>query len=400
MDSDRVDSAPPADFVAAGGRALGALGARVGVAYLTGPAVVIALTPPRFPGGQLVALTPLAVAVPALAAACRPRASRQVRAGALAALTLLAVALPACLAETERRVVPLVATWVISSGAASMTLAVSPLVGGAVLVWLDAVAVTVGALAGSPLAVVDLAGPVTTYGVTAVVAVFVRRGFRITETAVVATEAAQVSQQVAQARWAARRRADRVLHDTVLSTLSVLAHGGAGVPADRLRAACRDDAELLRRGLGDGADVQRRAEPTAGGTDDALDTLVRRFAERGLLVRLHRVGSGPPPDPELIDALVPAVRECLGNVARHAGVDAADVVVDSEPTAVNVIVADEGAGFDPAAVPPDRLGLAQSVIGRLAELGGSARVWSTPGQGTSVHLRLPRSAAGPAKAGA
>jgi signal transduction histidine kinase len=55
-----------------------------------------------------------------------------------------------------------------------------------------------------------------------------------------------------------------------------------------------------------------------------------------------------------------------------------------------VFVHDRGSGFDRAAVPPDRRGLAESIEGRLERAGGRATVASAPGQGTEIELRLPR----------
>ena len=60
-----------------------------------------------------------------------------------------------------------------------------------------------------------------------------------------------------------------------------------------------------------------------------------------------------------------------------------------------LLVVDEGRGFDPAAVPEDRLGLRASVQERLAVLGGSVAVWSRPGRGTSVKISIPLPAAKP-----
>jgi signal transduction histidine kinase len=60
-----------------------------------------------------------------------------------------------------------------------------------------------------------------------------------------------------------------------------------------------------------------------------------------------------------------------------------------EPTQVTVFVRDRGAGFDVDAVPVDRLGLRQSVIGRMDRHGGSAMVRSGTG-GTEVQLEMPR----------
>jgi signal transduction histidine kinase len=59
---------------------------------------------------------------------------------------------------------------------------------------------------------------------------------------------------------------------------------------------------------------------------------------------------------------------------------------------VHVFVRDRGVGFDRAAVPGDRHGLADSIEGRMARAGGRAVITSTPGEGTEVELVLPRSA--------
>jgi signal transduction histidine kinase len=60
-------------------------------------------------------------------------------------------------------------------------------------------------------------------------------------------------------------------------------------------------------------------------------------------------------------------------------------------------VRDRGKGFDPAAVPGDRKGVAESIRGRMSRHGGEAIVQSAPGEGTKVTVTMPRAAAGPAK---
>ena len=87
------------------------------------------------------------------------------------------------------------------------------------------------------------------------------------------------------------------------------------------------------------------------------------------------------------------MEQCLINVVRHARVDEAWVSVLVSAHTVSVHVIDEGVGFAPGEVPEDRLGLAESVRGRLERVGGSARVWSGAGTGTSVHLVVPRETA-------
>ena len=105
------------------------------------------------------------------------------------------------------------------------------------------------------------------------------------------------------------------------------------------------------------------------------------------------------PVPAVVTAtLVAAVEEALLNTLRHAGVDRARVTCRAGrrtgdpgggPLSVSVVVQDEGVGFDPAAVPGTRRGLSESVHGRMAAIGGRARVRSRPGRGTRVVLRWP-----------
>jgi signal transduction histidine kinase len=89
-----------------------------------------------------------------------------------------------------------------------------------------------------------------------------------------------------------------------------------------------------------------------------------------------------------VDALVAASREAVVNAAKHAG-GTVQVYVECGDSGVEVFVRDRGQGFDTEAVPEDRLGLRESVLGRMSRVGGSARVRSEPGSGTEVSLALP-----------
>jgi len=81
------------------------------------------------------------------------------------------------------------------------------------------------------------------------------------------------------------------------------------------------------------------------------------------------------------------------NAAKHAEVGEVSLYAEVEPDAVHVFVRDRGIGFDPAAVPDDRHGLVDSVQGRMGRHGGSASLRSAPGEGTEVHLEMPREGA-------
>ena len=94
--------------------------------------------------------------------------------------------------------------------------------------------------------------------------------------------------------------------------------------------------------------------------------------------------------PATVAALVGAIEECLENVRRHAGVEAASLVVEDAPDGFRCVVSDEGRGFDVTAIGRDRLGLSESVRARVADVQGRVIVWSTPGSGTTVILTVPK----------
>jgi signal transduction histidine kinase len=89
---------------------------------------------------------------------------------------------------------------------------------------------------------------------------------------------------------------------------------------------------------------------------------------------------------------VDACGEALTNAAKHSGAARVSLYVEVDAEAVTAYVRDQGVGFDPAAVPEDRRGIADSIRGRLQRHGGTVEVVSAPGNGTEVRLRLPRAA--------
>jgi len=85
-------------------------------------------------------------------------------------------------------------------------------------------------------------------------------------------------------------------------------------------------------------------------------------------------------------------------VRRHCGDSAkAWVLVDDEGAEVSVTIRDDGPGVSPGrlaeAAAEGRLGVTHAICGRIRDLGGSANIDSTPGVGTEVRLRVPRSSA-------
>ncbi|PSK58273.1 hypothetical protein B0E53_06965 [Micromonospora sp. MH33] len=101
----------------------------------------------------------------------------------------------------------------------------------------------------------------------------------------------------------------------------------------------------------------------------------------------------PLPGP-VAGELAAAVGAALDNVTRHAG-GRAWVLIEDEGETVTVSVRDEGPGIPDGrlaeAAAQGRLGVAQSIRGRVADLGGEVRIVSAPGTGTEIELTVPRS---------
>jgi signal transduction histidine kinase len=184
-----------------------------------------------------------------------------------------------------------------------------------------------------------------------------------------------------------RREHDRLLHDTVLATLTALARAGSDDMAEAV-TRCRQDVALIERALGAPGDPP-------GDLLSELGAVVADMRARGLNIHVEAGdGEAPTVPAPVARALSNAAREALSNVAAHAGTREAWVQVRIEapeegtrgPRRLEVIVRDEGAGFDLARVDRSRLGLRRSVMERTADSGGQATIWSAPGQGTVVRL--------------
>ena len=221
-------------------------------------------------------------------------------------------------------------------------------------------------------------------------------------------------QYVVLSRNIERREHERLLHDTVLNTLTAIGRGAGGPAA--VVARCRQDIALLEHVLTASGDPADPAAPGGASVVADVEAVVGEMRARGLRVHLEAAGadlpapgipapgtSAPPtpapPTPAgagipapAAGAIVYATREALANVAAHAGTDEAWVSVTLAAGALRVTVRDAGTGFDPARVDPARLGLRRSITERVTDWGGGASVRSAPGQGTLVSMSWPGTA--------
>lgn len=190
-------------------------------------------------------------------------------------------------------------------------------------------------------------------------------------------------QNLAQAREDERQRVAAHLHDSVLQTLS-LVQRQARDPVAVARLA-RQQERALRAWMA--GQPEARPDTIAG----ALHTMVEEVEdEESADIEITVLGDRP------LDveggSLVAAAREALRNAARHASRSTIVVFAEVGATVAEVYVRDEGSGFEVAQVPPERRGVRDAIIGRMAGIGGEARIDSVRGEGTEVALRLPKGA--------
>jgi signal transduction histidine kinase len=211
----------------------------------------------------------------------------------------------------------------------------------------------------------------------------VRGGARQADAVVAAGLETERQIRAEEARRADEREQHRQLHDTVLSTLTMVAAGAFAGPSPALTAQAVRDLRVLQGLEGSPAAANGRAPLT-----DLSPKLKRAAAGPGdLAVRLE-LAPVTLPSP-VADQLAACVGEALRNVERHAGTGQAEVTVTGGEGWAVVTVTDRGRGFDPAATPPSRRGIRESITGRMQAAGGKAAVASRPGAGTTVTVSWP-----------
>ncbi|ATL29899.1 ATP-binding protein [Streptomyces formicae] len=180
------------------------------------------------------------------------------------------------------------------------------------------------------------------------------------------------------------------VHDSVLHTLTLIQRNAES--ASEVRRLARAQERDLRAWL-------YNPEGTGKDEDEEPDTLaeaVRQSAaevedKHGVPIEVVVVGDCPLD--ERLTAQMQAAREAMVNAAKYGGEGGAvQVFAEVEGETVFVSVRDRGPGFDLDSVPDDRMGVRESIIGRMQRNGGTARLRAVPGGGTEVELEMERTA--------
>ena len=172
------------------------------------------------------------------------------------------------------------------------------------------------------------------------------------------------------------------LHDSVLQTLTLM-QKRASDPREVAALARRQERELRDWLAGGGP----------RGMDASFASALRAATEQvedDHRVAVELVVVGDRDLDERGEAVLGAAREALVNAARHAG-DPGPIRVyaEADSAGLEVFIRDRGVGFDKAAIPPDRRGVRESILGRMQRADGRAEIRSSVGGGTEIALTIP-----------
>lgn len=182
-----------------------------------------------------------------------------------------------------------------------------------------------------------------------------------------------------------------LMHDSVLHTLTLIQRSSAD-SAEVARLARAQEREL-RTWLYDGGPRPGSA-PAPERFVQAVKAAVAEVEDRhGVQIEVVTVGDAPLDD--RLRACVAATREAAVNAAKYAkGAPItvyAEVEIQGGKThSAEVFVRDRGPGFDLDTVATDRMGIRESIIGRMKRYGGRANIRTAPGEGTEVRIEWRR----------
>ena len=192
---------------------------------------------------------------------------------------------------------------------------------------------------------------------------------------------------------AERARLARAVHDGVLQVLALVQRRGAelGGEAATLGRLAGEQEVALRSVI---RQQDSLTEPAGGGVTDLAAALERCGAGRSLRVSVATPGTSVLTPTRVAHELLAVVGACLDNVETHVGRTARAWVLLEELTGSTVVsVRDEGPGIPDGrlgqAAAAGRLGVAESIRGRIADLGGTASL-TTGSFGTEWEFAVPR----------
>jgi signal transduction histidine kinase len=236
--------------------------------------------------------------------------------------------------------------------------------------------------------VTDLAWGLFVAAVPFVIAIFAIETGRLRDKAQERASRRAEAAAAEQSRRRERSKLDAITHDRIMSIMWAASHEGTSAEIQTQALATLAQLDALQAD----DELQRAVSPV-----ELISEAESAAAIVDPDVQVHNTATIEPSTTYPLDAvhaIVSAMSEALHNSVRHAGSDASRSVLFTMVTdSLTAEIRDDGVGFDQDHVPPDRLGIALSVRGRMEQIaGGSATITSAPGDGTRVILnwrRLP-----------
>ena len=169
------------------------------------------------------------------------------------------------------------------------------------------------------------------------------------------------------------------LHDGVLQTLALI------------QLHSEDPATVFTLARGQERELREWLYQERSTSDRSVSAGLKQIAaevedEHGKPIEVVTVGDAHPS--AQTDALLDATRQALVNAVTH-GSEPVSLYCEATDTTVEAFVRDHGEGFDIDTIPPDRLGIRESIIGRIKRRGGTVEIVSRAGWGTEVRMHMP-----------
>lgn len=204
------------------------------------------------------------------------------------------------------------------------------------------------------------------------------------------------TQQAALGALEERNRLAREIHDTLAQGLTAVslqlesadALLEAGMEPAKVRQVVQHALALTRANLDEArrSVLDLRAAPLE--EQSLVEALAALAEQTAVPVDLLVQGEARPLPRRLETGIYRLAQEALQNVSRHAQARRAVVELAFRPVGIRLVVTDDGVGFDPTAVPPDRFGLI-GMNERVRLLNGRFHLQSAPGEGTRIEVSLP-----------
>lgn len=203
---------------------------------------------------------------------------------------------------------------------------------------------------------------------------------------------------VIQAQEEERKRISRDLHDGIGQALYSIMIGLKVLDTieldDAIQAHLSEVQQMTVRTLEEVKSMAVELRPSS--LDDlglvpAIRSYCKRFEQTfGMEAMLKIVGSQRRYATQVETALYRICQEAMTNAAKYADIDSIRITLQDQEDVLELVVVDEGRGFDPDKLVAQGTGLGLFGMRERAQLlGGEMKVESTPGLGTTIHVKIP-----------